>query len=95
MADESGYTAGPLDKHVAETLKGTQPAGVIALVCGPAGMMELATDTLLAVGVPAISIVYERFDYAAGGGRLDRQRRRQSLAIFIALVAAMAAFSLR
>jgi predicted ferric reductase len=96
MADESGYTAGPLqDEHVAETLKGTQPAGVIALVCGPAGMMELATDTLLAAGVPASSIVYERFDYAAGRGRLDRQRRRQSLAIFIALVAAMAAFSLR
>ena len=95
MADKSGYTAGPLDKHVAETLKGTQPAGVIALVCGPAGMMELATDTLLAAGVPTSSIVYERFDYGAGRGRLDRQRRRQSLAIFIALVAAMAAFSLR
>jgi len=95
MADESGYTAGPLDEHVAETLKGMQPAGVIALVCGPAGMMELTTDTLLAAGVPTSSIVYERFDYAAGRGRLDRQRRRQSLAIFIALVAAMAAFSLR
>jgi ferredoxin-NADP reductase len=72
MADEAGYTAGPLDKHVAETLKGTQPAGVIALVCGPAGMMELATDTLLAAGVPMNSIVYERFDYAAGRGRPDR-----------------------
>ena len=96
MADESGYTAGPLqEEHVAETLKGTQPASVIALVCGPAGMMELATDALLAAGVPIGSIVYERFDYAAGRGRLDGQRRRQSLAIFIALVAAMAAFSLR
>jgi ferredoxin-NADP reductase len=96
IADESGYTAGPLkDEHVAETLKGAQPADVIALVCGPAGMMELATDTLLAAGVPMSSIVYERFDYAAGRGRLDRQRRRQSLVIFIALVAAMAGFSLR
>ena len=58
-------------------------------------MMELATDTLLAAGVPTSSIVYERFDYTAAKGRLDRQRRRQSLAIFIALVAAMVAFSLR
>jgi ferredoxin-NADP reductase len=96
MTDESVYTAGPLqDEHVAETLKGTQPAGVIALVCGPAGMIELATNTLLAAGVPTSSIVCERFDYAVGRGRLDRQRRRQSLAIFIALVAAMVAFSLR
>ena len=96
MADKSGYTAGPLhEEHVAETLKETPPASVIALVCGPAGMMELATDALLAAGVPIGSIVYERFDYAAGRGRLDGQRRRQSLAIFIALVAAMAAFSLR
>jgi len=57
--------------------------------------MEFVTDALLAAGVPASSIRYERFDYAAGSGHLDRARRREALLVFIALVAAMAAFSLR
>ena len=32
-------------------------------------MMEIATDALLAAGIPASSIHYERFDYAAGKGQ--------------------------
>jgi ferredoxin-NADP reductase len=95
-AGESGYLVGPLSgKHIAQLLGQVEPKKIMALVCGPAGMMELATDALLAAGVPAKSIIYERFDYAAGGGHLDKLRRRQSLAIFVFIVAAMVAFSLR
>jgi predicted ferric reductase len=95
-AGESGHLVGPLSgKHIAQLRDQVEPKKITALVCGPAGMMELATGALLASGVPAKSIIYERFDYAAGGGRLDRLRRRQSLAIFIFVVAAMIAFSLR
>jgi len=68
---------------------------VTALVCGPASMMELVSDALLDSGVPAPSISYERFDYAAGEGRLDKQRRRECLAVILVLVAAVTAFSLR
>jgi ferredoxin-NADP reductase len=76
-------------------LKGLPAKEVTALVCGPAGMMESATDALLAAGVPARSINYERFDYAAGKGRLDKARRREALLPFVALVVIMAMFSLR
>lgn len=93
---EGGYTVGPLRaEHVAEALNGVRPEDIVALVCGPAPMMELATDALLAAGVPATSIRYERFDYGAGKGRLDKARRREALFVFLVLVAAMAAFSLR
>jgi predicted ferric reductase len=96
VAGEAGYTVGPLrSEHIAEMLRGARPEGVVALVCGPPRMMEFVTDALLAAGVPASSIRYERFDYAAGSGHLDRARRREALLVFIALVAAMAAFSLR
>jgi predicted ferric reductase len=95
-AGESGYSAGPLSgKHIAKLLGQVAREKITALVCGPAGMMELATNSLIAAGVPASAIIYERFDYAAGGGRLDKLRRRQSLAIFVFVVAAMVAFSLR
>jgi ferredoxin-NADP reductase len=82
-------------QHIAEVLKGLPAEEVTALVCGSAGMMERATDALLAAGVPAKSIRYERFDYAAGKGRLDRARRREALLPFVALMAIMVIFSLR
>lgn len=92
----SDCSIGPLRKqHIAEVLKGLPAEEVTALVCGPAGMMERATDALLAAGVPAKSIRYERFDYAAGKGRLDRARRREALLPFVALMAIMVIFSLR
>jgi ferredoxin-NADP reductase len=81
--------------HVSELLEGRRSDEVIALVCGPAGMIEIATDALLAAGVPTKSIHYERFDYAAGKGRLDKIRRREALLPFVALTFAMVAFSLR
>lgn len=96
LTAECEYRTGPLhSEHITEMLEGTCPESVIALVCGPAGMMALATDALLAAGVPASSIHYEHFDYAAGKGRLDRKRRAEALTIFLVLVAAVAAFSLR
>ena len=58
-------------------------------------MMDVAADALLDAGVLPASILYERFDYGAGKGRLDRARQRQALVVFLALVAAMTAFSLR
>jgi hypothetical protein len=58
-------------------------------------MMEIATDSLLAAGVPARSIHYERFDFGAGRGRLDKARRREALLPFLVLAAAMAAFAWR
>jgi hypothetical protein len=58
-------------------------------------MMEIATDVLLASGVPAKSIHYERFDFGAGKGRLDKARRREALLPFFVLVAVMVAFALR
>jgi predicted ferric reductase len=95
-AEGPGCSVGPLrNHHLAEVLKGVPPSEVTALVCGPAGMMEVATDALLAAGVRAQSIRYERFDFAAGKGRLDKARRREALLPFLVLAAAMAAFSLR
>ena len=95
-AQGSGCSLGPMRaEHVPELLKGAQPRDVVGLVCGPSGMMELATDAFLAAGLPAKSSRYERFDYAAGKGRLDKARRTEALLIFLALVAAMVAFIVR
>jgi ferredoxin-NADP reductase len=58
-------------------------------------MMEQVTDALLELRVPARAIHYERFDFGAGRGRLDRARTRQTLALFLILAAAMVLFSLR
>ena len=58
-------------------------------------MMEVATDALLDAGIPARAIQYERFDYAAGRGKLDKKRSRHCLAVLVALVPAIAAFALR
>jgi predicted ferric reductase len=95
-AEGSKCMQGPVRReHISKLLTGVKARDVVALVCGPAGMMELATDALLASGVPANSIRYERFDYAVGKGRLDQVRRREALLIFLALLAAMIAFVVR
>jgi predicted ferric reductase len=100
VVDDGGdgreYSAGPMrNQHVSKLLGRARSDEVTALVCGPSGMMEIATDALLAVGVPAKSIRYERFDYVAGKGQLDKIRRRESLLPFVALTFAVVAFSLR
>jgi predicted ferric reductase len=87
---------GPLQpSHVRDFVSDADPQGAVALVCGPPRMMEVATDMLLEAGVPENSILYERFDFGAGKGRLDKQRRNQALLVFLVIVAAMAAFSMR
>jgi predicted ferric reductase len=95
-ADTAGYSAGPISRwHVSRALEGAPANEMTAFVCGPAGMMEIATDALLAAGVPARSIYYERFDFGAGKGRLDKSRRREAMVPFLALVVIMAVFGLR
>ena len=59
LAGESGYAVGPVRaEHITEMLRDAEPEDVTALVCGPGPMMEVATDALLAAGVPADSIRY-------------------------------------
>jgi predicted ferric reductase len=95
-ADGPDCSAGPIsDPHISRMLDRLSAGEVTAFVCGPAGMMEIATDVLLAAGVPARSIHYERFDFGAGRGRLDKARRRKALLPFLVLAAAMAAFAWR
>ncbi|WP_244534560.1 ferredoxin reductase family protein [Hyphomicrobium sp. CS1GBMeth3] len=87
---------GPLQpNHVRDFVDGVDPQGAVALVCGPPRMMEVATDALLGAGVPENSVLYERFDFGAGKGRLDKARRNQELLVFLVIVVAMTAFSLR
>lgn len=92
----SDNVTGPLGtQHILDSLEGLQTDKLTALACGPPGMMEIATDALLAADISAKSIHYERFDYAAGKGRLDRTRRTEALFPFLILAVAMLAFSLR
>ncbi|MFO7477508.1 MAG: ferredoxin reductase family protein [Methyloceanibacter sp.] len=96
VAAAPGYAAGPISAgHISQLLEGLSPGKVTAFVCGPAGMMEIATDALLAASVPAGRIHYERFDFGAGKGCLDKARRRAALLPFVVLAVIMAAFSLR
>lgn len=92
----STFEQGPIDRrHIEEILSGVPPKETYCLVCGPAGMMEIAIDALLDIGVPAEHILYERFDYAAGRSSLDKSRRNQALAIIATVLAVAAAFALR
>jgi predicted ferric reductase len=83
------------DQSISRLLAGVTAEEATSFVCGPPRMMEIATDVLLASGVPAKSIHYERFDFGAGKGRLDKARRREALLPFFVLVAVMVAFALR
>lgn len=95
-SEEAGFLPGPPgERHIRDLLKGLEPQHLTALICGPARMMELVADALLDSGVLPRSIGYERFDYAAGRGRLDKKRRRECLAVILALVLAVTTFSLR
>jgi len=95
-APASAGGQGPLNAgHIREMLAGIEPQTAVAMLCGPGRMMEIAADALLAAGLGRAAIHYERFDFGAGQGRLDRQRRWQALSVFIVLLAAMFAFSMR
>lgn len=96
LAEPPAFKQGPIDRrHIEEILFGFPPRETYCLVCGPAAMMEITTDALLGMGVPADRILYERFDYAAGRSALDKRRRNQALAIIAAMLAVAAAFALR
>ncbi|MBL8199048.1 MAG: ferric reductase-like transmembrane domain-containing protein [Chromatiales bacterium] len=87
---------GPLDMpHIRELLAGIRPDTAVAMLCGPARMMEIAADALLAAGMLPDAIHYERFDLAAGHGQLDHRRLRQALSVFLALLVLMGLFSVR
>ncbi len=92
-AREPEFLQGPIrPEHVKQAL-GPSPHDAIAYVCGPPRMMEKVTDILLELGVPADAIHYERFDFDAGKGRLDRQRRRQAIGTLLVLVVGAVLFS--
>ncbi len=89
-------SVGPLrPNHVRELIAGADAGSAIALICGPPPMMEVASDALLVACFPATSILYERFDYGAGKGRLDLTRLGQALLVFLAILVAITAFSFR
>ncbi|MDX2158462.1 MAG: ferric reductase-like transmembrane domain-containing protein [Hyphomicrobiaceae bacterium] len=99
-ADRSGedgnVKTSPLaDRELDGVVAGLDPETTVAMVCGPPQLMEKVTDRLLALGLPPHSVLYERFDYAGGRGRLDRMRRRQALAVLLPLLAAALLFALR
>jgi predicted ferric reductase len=96
LAEPPVFEQGPIGRrHIEEILSGVPPKETCCLVCGPAGMMEIAIDALLDIGVPAEHILYERFDYAAGLSALDKRRRNQALAVIATVLAVAAAFALR
>lgn len=81
--------------HLRGLLSGLEPGDVSVMLCGPPAMMETAADAFLALGVPMANVHYERFDYGAGRGRIDRRRRFTALAVLATLAAAGFLFSLR
>lgn len=68
--------------QMAMILSGVPPKKIYCLGCGPAGMMEIAIDAMLDIGVPAEHIVYERFDYADGERQFSgsEMRNRKTIA---------------
>lgn len=87
---------GPITRDIiAGAIASAPPATWTAFLCGPTGMTERLTDALCDLGLPAGSIIYERFDYAAGAGRLDRRRRMRAYLILAAVLTAITAFALR
>jgi ferredoxin-NADP reductase len=92
---EPEFAQAPITAARLSEAVGPSPPDAVAYVCGPPSMMEQVTDCLLNLQVPAGAIHYERFDFGAGRGRLDRARTRQALAIFIVLAMGMVLFALR
>ncbi len=95
-AEPPAFQQGPINRrHISEALSGLELTETYCVVCGPPGMMEIVTDSLCALGVPTERILYERFDYAAGRGVLDRARRNQALAVIAMVVILASLFALR
>ena len=85
-ADRPGWPGlvGRLDRErLGQMLRGLDPARSVALICGPGPMVTAVSDALLDLGMPMENVIYERFDYSAGGAsRQDRRRRRLSLSLW-------------
>lgn len=81
--------------HLRSLVEGLEPGEVSVMLCGPPAMMETAADGFLSLGVPMANVHYERFDYGAGRGQIDRRRRFTALAILAAILSAGVLFSLR
>jgi predicted ferric reductase len=92
---EPEFALAPIGAAQLSEAVGSSPTDTVAYVCGPPRMIEQVTDFLLDFQVPAEAIHYERFDFDAGRGRLDRARTRQALAIFMVLAIGMVLFALR
>lgn len=59
----AGATGAITEAVIAGAMQGFDPAGTLALSCGPTPMMLSVARQLRALGVPAGKIVYERFEY--------------------------------
>ncbi len=81
--------------HMRSLLSRLAPADVSVMLCGPPAMMETVADGFVSLGVPMANMHYERFDYGAGRGQIDRRRRFTALAILATLLSAGALFSVR
>ena len=77
-----------------ELLDGFDPRRTLALICGPGPMVSALSDNLLDLGLPINKVIYERFDYAGGASRQDRQRARRCLLIGAGLAAVVGGFAL-
>mgnify|MGYP000489418370 CR=1 FL=1 len=77
-----------------ELLDGLDPRRTLALICGPGPMVSALSDNLLDLGLPINKVIYERFDYAGGASRQDRQRARRFLLIGAGLAAVVGGFAL-
>ena len=87
---------GPIQRdYLRGLLSGLPIDEVSVLLCGPPAMMEAAADAFLSFGVPMANVHYERFDFGAGSGQIDRWRRLNAVVVFAALVAAGLLFSSR
>ena len=89
-----GHVGRPDRALLARALEGLAPDRTVAMMCGPGPMVVAVSDMLADIGLPMGSIVYERFDYAAGtASRQDRRRLGQFALLGAALGAAVAAFA--
>lgn len=81
------------EERLRNLLDGLDPHRTVALICGPGPMVTAVSDALLGLGLPMHKVIYERFDYAGGASRQDRQRATAFLSIATGLAIAVAGFA--
>ena len=93
--DAAGWSGatGRLDRErLAGLLEGLDPAGTVALICGPGAMVTAVSDTLIDLGLPMGRVHYERFDYSEGASRLDRRLRLGFFGLGLCVLGGVAGF---